>query len=129
MGVPSFAVQGKEAVLTCDYDLEGQALYSVKWYMDGVLLKQLPLCDEAGVEKGLCDIDPSKLLLEHVTKSFHGNFSCEGANAAGWSDESPEEELVIHCESLKCFEYLAFAGKGRKRTKSVHTQSDEEFSL
>lgn len=36
VGVPSFAVQGKEAVLTCDYDLEGQSLYSVKWYKNGL---------------------------------------------------------------------------------------------
>ena len=36
VGVPSFAVYGKEAVLTCDYDLEGQALYSVKWYKNGL---------------------------------------------------------------------------------------------
>ncbi len=34
--VPSFAVQGRNAVLECDYDLEGQALYSVKWYKNGI---------------------------------------------------------------------------------------------
>ena len=32
VGVPSFAIQGSSAILECDYDLEGQALYSVKWY-------------------------------------------------------------------------------------------------
>ena len=32
VGVPSYAIQGKEAVLSCDYDLEGQQLYAVKWY-------------------------------------------------------------------------------------------------
>ena len=32
VGVPSFAIQGRSAILECDYDLEGQALYSVKWY-------------------------------------------------------------------------------------------------
>ncbi len=36
VGVPSFAVQGKEAVLSCDYDLEGQELYAVKWYKNGL---------------------------------------------------------------------------------------------
>ena len=35
IGVPTYAVKGKEAVLTCDFDLEGQALYSVKWYKNG----------------------------------------------------------------------------------------------
>ena len=46
----------------------------------------------------LCDIDPSKLLLEHVTKLFHGNFSCQGSNGAGWSKVSKEKELEIFCE-------------------------------
>ena len=100
----------RNVTLFCDV-MEGNPdyLYSVKWYMDGVLLKQLPLCDEAGIESGLCDIDPSKLLLEHVTKSFHGNFSCEGASEAGWSLESEEEELIIYCEYL-FFTTLGFLG-------------------
>ena len=36
LGVPSYAVKGRDAVLECDYDLEGQALYSVKWYKNGL---------------------------------------------------------------------------------------------
>ena len=36
VGVPAYAVQGKEAVLSCDYDLEGQDLYAVKWYKNGL---------------------------------------------------------------------------------------------
>ena len=36
VGVPSYAIQGKEAVLSCDYDLEGQQLYAVKWYKNGL---------------------------------------------------------------------------------------------
>jgi hypothetical protein len=79
-----------------------ETLYSVKWYMDGVLLKQLPFCPDFGSQErsndDLCDIDPSKLLLEHVSKLFHGNFSCEGANEAGWSDPSEEEQLEIYCK-------------------------------
>ena len=35
-------------------------------YMDKDLLKQLPQCE--GGEEDLCDIDPSKLLLEHVSR-------------------------------------------------------------
>ena len=90
--------------LFCDLvDGNPDTLYSVKWYMDGILLKQLPLCDETGLDNDLCDIDPSKLLLEHVSKQFHGNFSCEGASEAGWSDMSEEEELQIYCEFKLCF--------------------------
>ena len=61
--------------------------------MDKDLLKQLPQCE--GDEVDLCDIDPSKLLLEHVSRHFHGNFSCIGMNAAGPSPMSDPIELVV----------------------------------
>ena len=51
-----------------------------------------------GKKGDLCDIDPSKLLLEHVSKLFHGNFSCEASNGAGWSDRSEETPLEVHCK-------------------------------
>ena len=35
VGVPSYAVRGKDVVLSCDYDLEGQELYAIKWYKNG----------------------------------------------------------------------------------------------
>ena len=81
-------------------------LTRVNWYMDGNLLKELPDCpddlDFGGFgENGandLCDIDPSKLLLEHVSKLFHGNYSCEAANEAGWSDMSELKQLEIYCK-------------------------------
>ena len=103
----------RNVTLFCDVISGNPAtLNSVKWFMDGVLLKQLPMChneleydiidaESTGAnndEDDLCDIDPSKLLLEHVTKLFHGNFSCEATNDAGWSERSPEESLEIHCK-------------------------------
>ena len=33
--VPSYKYVGDKAVLSCNYDLEGEDLYSVKWYKDG----------------------------------------------------------------------------------------------
>ncbi len=38
------------------------------------------------------------LFLEHVSRSFHANYSCQGRSAAGWSQVSREEELMIYCE-------------------------------
>ena len=36
VGVPSYAIQGKKAVLECPYILDGsEELYSVKWYKNG----------------------------------------------------------------------------------------------
>jgi len=81
-------------------------LTRVNWYMDGNLLKELPDCPDDQLDFGgfgenngandLCDIDPSKLLLEHVSKLFHGNYSCEAANEAGWSDMSELKQLEIY---------------------------------
>ncbi|XP_046400692.1 uncharacterized protein LOC124166984 isoform X2 [Ischnura elegans] len=80
-----------------------ETLLSVRWYLDGELLKELPDCrgndsSEANSSDDslFCDIDPSKLLLEDVSRSFHGNYSCEGMNEAGWGPLSPEEELIVH---------------------------------
>ena len=35
LNVPSYKFRGENAVLGCLYDLEGEQLYSVKWYKDG----------------------------------------------------------------------------------------------
>jgi len=81
--------------LFCDL-VEGNppVLHSVRWFMDKDLLKQLPQCGNQ--DDDLCDIDPSKLLLEHVSRHFHGNFSCIGMNEAGPSIMSRPVELQVH---------------------------------
>ena len=69
------------------------------------MLKELPDCPKNGsdyaYEEDLCDVDPSKLLLEYVGRSFQGNYSCEGLNAAGWGPASDTEELIIYCNYIK----------------------------
>eukprot|EP00092_Neocalanus_flemingeri_P009188 GFUD01009889.1.p1 GENE.GFUD01009889.1~~GFUD01009889.1.p1 ORF type:complete len:1498 (+),score=504.87 GFUD01009889.1:68-4561(+) len=39
----------------------------------------------------LCDVDPTELFLQHVTRAFSGHFSCSGSNMAG---EGPVSESV-----------------------------------
>ncbi|XP_032685634.1 hemicentin-1 isoform X2 [Odontomachus brunneus] len=91
--------------LTCDVDSGNPAtLTAVRWYLDGDLLKELPDCARNSTamttttEESLtfCDIDPSKLLLEAVGRSFHGNYSCEGRNEAGWGPISPSTPVVVY---------------------------------
>ena len=55
--------------LYCDV-LSGKPrrLLQVRWFMDGLLLNELPQCGEREEEGDLCDIDPSKLLLESVNR-------------------------------------------------------------
>lgn len=75
-------------------------LIRVRWYLDGQLLKELPECDGNATlydnDSELCDIDPSRLLLENVFRDFHGNYSCDGMNEAGWGTRSNEAELIVH---------------------------------
>jgi len=40
----------------------------------------------------LCDVDPTELFLQHVTRDFSGQFSCSGSNSAGGG---PESEPVL----------------------------------
>ncbi|KOC69623.1 Hemicentin-1 [Habropoda laboriosa] len=89
--------------LTCEVVTGNPAsLTAVRWYLDGDLLKELPDCTRNSsattttTEESLifCDIDPSKLLLEAVGRSFHGNYSCEGRNDAGWGPLSPSAPVI-----------------------------------
>lgn len=93
--------------LTCEVVTGNPAsLTAVRWYLDGDLLKELPDCTRNSssttttTEESLifCDIDPSKLLLEAVGRSFHGNYSCEGRNDAGWGPLSPSAPVMVYCE-------------------------------
>lgn len=51
------------------------------------------------IPENLCnEVDPSMLLLQDTTKSFHGNYSCKGKNYAGWGNESAKTELIVNCK-------------------------------
>ncbi|XP_048512815.1 titin isoform X2 [Athalia rosae] len=90
--------------LTCDVQSGNPGvLTAVRWYLDGDLLKELPDCVSnstpatiADESSTFCDIDPSKLLLEVVGRSFHGKYSCEGRNDAGWGPISASIPVVVY---------------------------------
>ena len=66
--------------LSCDVeDGNPSVLTRVQWFMDMILLQVLPQCETVS---SLCDVDPTKLLLESVNRHFYGNFSCIGINSA-----------------------------------------------
>lgn len=75
----------------------------MRWYLGSELLKEIPgenctASDEVNDDKDFCDLDPSRLFLEHVGKVFAGNYSCKGMNDAGWGPESNETELIVYCK-------------------------------
>jgi len=63
-------------------------LITVRWFMNGHLLNELPQCTSSRGDEDLCDVDPSKLVLESVNRHFYGNFSCIGISLAGRSHMS-----------------------------------------
>jgi hypothetical protein len=71
-------------------------LTRVSWFMDGLLLTELPQCDNREQEEEeMCGVDPSKLILEDGKREFHGNFSCIGENSVGRSPQSAVVELQV----------------------------------
>lgn len=106
--IPVNEADRQNVSLTCEVDSGNPAiLTAVRWYLDGDLLKELPDCSRNSTamttssEESLafCDIDPSKLLLESVGRTFHGNYSCEGKNEAGWGPISPSTSVTVYCKS------------------------------
>ncbi|KAB7507944.1 Titin [Armadillidium nasatum] len=76
-------------------------LTRVRWFSNGTLLKELPECVDNSTalydsQSELCNVDPSRLLLEYVMREFHGNYSCEGMNAAGWGERSSPVPVVVN---------------------------------
>jgi hypothetical protein len=61
-----------------DPDKKGKFEDSHKWYKIPAETLIKVVDGELGVQEELCDVDPGILLLENVSRQFHGNFSCVG---------------------------------------------------
>ncbi|KAL3272985.1 hypothetical protein HHI36_014442 [Cryptolaemus montrouzieri] len=85
--VPMAVVRGHDAILNCTYDLEGDDLYSVKWYRHGSEFFRYTPNDEIPIRqfkiKGLSldvrerDSTATRIVLEKVSDDISGVFSCE----------------------------------------------------
>jgi len=90
LGVPSYAVKGSDVVLECDYDLEGQALYSVKWYKNGLeFYRYIPgnsnpmtYYVRPGVKVDKTQSDERKVTLRRLTIESTGRYRCEVSTEA-----------------------------------------------
>ncbi|XP_076064251.1 cell adhesion molecule 2-like [Oratosquilla oratoria] len=83
--VPSSVNRGSDTVLTCQYDLQGDLLYSVKWYKAGrefyryipderPIKQKFPL---AGVSVNLPESDDQTVSLLNVGLQTAGQYCCE----------------------------------------------------
>jgi hypothetical protein len=90
LGVPSYAVKGSDVVLECDYDLEGQALYSVKWYKNGLeFYRYIPgntnpmtYYFRPGVKVDKPNSNERKVTLKSLTIESTGRYRCEVSTEA-----------------------------------------------
>jgi len=104
VGVPSYAIQGKEAVLSCDYDLEGQQLYAVKWYKNGLeFYRFLPSSAKATTiyARPGVNVDPKRsgdreVTLTGLAQKSTGRYRCEvSTEAPSFATVSNYGDMVV----------------------------------
>merc|ERR1712013_948902 len=88
--IPSHAIKGEDVVLECSYDLQGDSLYSVKWYRNGQeFYRYIPTDKPSTVvfrKPGLI-VDEYKsrethIVLHNVDLTTTGKFRCEVSGEA-----------------------------------------------
>ncbi|XP_039751318.1 uncharacterized protein LOC120627390 [Pararge aegeria] len=103
--VPGVAAEGGQALLGCQFDLEGDELYSVKWYKDGrEFYRYVPSNDEAisyfsmpGVFVDVSHSSSTMVALDHLTKDSAGLYRCEVSGEAPYFVTIYKEKAVdIH---------------------------------
>lgn len=83
--VPIAIREGNTAILRCDYDLEQEALYTVKWYKGRqeffrFVPKELPhtrVFPLATINVDVSESGPNQVVLRQVTPELDGKYRCE----------------------------------------------------
>ncbi|KAJ9579884.1 hypothetical protein L9F63_004486, partial [Diploptera punctata] len=102
--IPMHTVRHQDARLECHFDLEGEALYSVKWYKDGneffryVPKDQPPiqLFNLPGVTVEITNSTASLVVLKSVNLSSTGRYRCEvSAEAPSFQTVSDHGDMTV----------------------------------
>lgn len=127
IAIPSAVVRGRSAVLACLYDLEGQPLYTLKWYKgnrefyrytprDDPPIKVFPI-DGLTVNEHVSN--DTHVLLENVSGEGGGKYSCElSADAPSFITKMETGTLNVSLKNLEiltnflwsCFDLLLLFG-------------------
>ncbi|XP_032515419.1 uncharacterized protein LOC116768727 [Danaus plexippus] len=103
--VPGHAAEGGQALLGCQYDLEGDDLYTVKWYKDGrEFYRFIPSNSEPsiyfsmpGVFVDLTKSASTVVALDQLTQESAGRYRCEVSGEAPYFvTVSEEKDIIIH---------------------------------
>ncbi|KAG8199128.1 hypothetical protein JTE90_015965 [Oedothorax gibbosus] len=105
LGVPGFVLRGESVWLDCGYDLEGNALYSVKWYKDNVEFYRFLPSDTPSAQMYKLDGVFLDLHRSNATHAFlyKSEMQTEGVYGCEVSTEMPqfrtikaEKELFVY---------------------------------
>ncbi|XP_068144575.1 uncharacterized protein beat-IIIc [Drosophila tropicalis] len=88
--IPNYVIKGSAAQLECMYELDGEALYSVKWYKDGnefyrYVPRDMPPAQTfllPGVNVDLHNSSDATVTLRNVNLQSAGRFRCEVSGEA-----------------------------------------------
>ncbi|XP_068632681.1 cell adhesion molecule 3-like [Battus philenor] len=100
--VPTHAAKGGEAILGCQFDLENDVLYSVKWYKDGrEFYRYIPMSDPPishfatpGVMVDVSRSSNTVVTLVHLSQESSGLYRCEVSGEAPLFATVYEEKYV-----------------------------------
>lgn len=101
--IPSHAIRGDRVELVCNYDMEGDKLYSVKWYRNGQEFYRYIPTDTPDTTvfpyKGI-DVDEYKstetrIILRRVDLNTSGMFRCEVSGEAPLFQTATSSNIMI----------------------------------
>ncbi|CAD6998972.1 unnamed protein product [Ceratitis capitata] len=102
--IPNHIMRFKSAVLGCRYNLDGEALYSVKWYKDGHEFYRYVPRDKPpgqafplpGVNVDVRNSSDTKVTLRRVTLMSTGLYKCEvSGEAPAFNTVSESETMTV----------------------------------
>ncbi|XP_063229197.1 uncharacterized protein LOC134534667 [Bacillus rossius redtenbacheri] len=104
LSVPPYKIRGEGAELVCDYELEDDALYSVKWYKDDEeFFRFVPKSDPPkssykieGVKVDHTLSDDKRVALRSLTLQSSGTYRCEvSAEAPSFASAQKEAHMEV----------------------------------
>uniref|UniRef100_T1JAP1 Ig-like domain-containing protein n=1 Tax=Strigamia maritima TaxID=126957 RepID=T1JAP1_STRMM len=121
LNVPAHIETGKSVVLECLYELEGDALYSVKWYKGNYeFYRYLPayvppsqIFNLTGVTVDLKNSTSNSVRLENISLSSAGMYKCEVSTETPFHTEEAEKQMDVYAA------YLEWHVNGDKASKEI----------
>nr|XP_044249558.1 uncharacterized protein LOC108062690 [Drosophila takahashii] len=104
--IPKYVIKGSAAQLECLYDLDGEALYSVKWYKDGnefyrYVPRDMPPAQTfllPGVSVDLHNSSDAIVTLRYVNLQSAGRFRCEvSGEAPSFQTVTEHGDMIVVC--------------------------------